>query len=303
MAGGAGVVTRLLLLSFIGTGVNGDDCLICAERGYNIAFPCGGNVCVHLWHFSRREASDYVALVSNGEIQTSKLLDDGSKCSLPIEDLTAEDVGRHRCQQRPGAPALNLMPGKTLSLQCVLLDSSERGQCSTAPQRGISLTWVDETDAEVQEDSEHQIKRRSPCDVTLTLTRLSAPSKRLRCQMTNGGRVQTSEELWVRSTGPRGRRGGFMVERDQTVSGGRQNVIGVGVGVVGCVALAVLLVAAAVSRRQANRPPPEESLNTVSANNAVNADDVIYADIIFPVGRQAAWVPECEPTEYACVRY
>ncbi|CAN9507723.1 unnamed protein product [Ophioblennius macclurei] len=308
MAGGARIVTRLLLLSFIRTGVNGDDCLICAKRNFNIALPCGETVCIHMWRFSTRVESGYMALISNGEIQTSGSPDDASKCTLPIQDITAEDVGRHVCQQKPGAFSthtgalpLDLMPGKTLSLQCVLLDFLERRRCNKALQRNIRLTWVDGTDAEVQEDSEHRIKRQSACDVTLLYTPQSDPTERFRCRMTVGTHVQTSVEMRIGSQGRRGRRGRIMLDRDQ--KGGRQNVIGAGVGVVGCVALTTLLVAAAiVGRRRANRPPPEETINTVSANTPMNADDVIYSDIIFPAGSETAWVPEREPTEYASVR-
>lgn len=35
----------------------------------------------------------------------------------------------------------------------------------------------------------------------------------------------------------------------------------------------------------------------------MNADDVIYADIILPAGPDRVWVDECESTEYASVRY
>ena len=56
-------------------------------------------VCFHLWQFSVTD--DYIAIVSNGEIQIFELEYEDSQCTLKIEDLTAEDIGRHRCQQRP----------------------------------------------------------------------------------------------------------------------------------------------------------------------------------------------------------
>lgn len=127
MAGTAHSVMRLLLLSLIRTGkrntntissrrlsfsvsswpcllssgVKGADGLTVAERGYDITFPCEeDSVCFHIWHFSTSGTSDYIAIVSNGEIQTAKSEAEDSKCTLTIKDLTADDVGRHRCQQR-----------------------------------------------------------------------------------------------------------------------------------------------------------------------------------------------------------
>lgn len=35
----------------------------------------------------------------------------------------------------------------------------------------------------------------------------------------------------------------------------------------------------------------------------LNEDDVIYAEIILPIGSDGVLVQECESTEYACVRY
>ena len=72
-----------------------------AERAYDIKYPCEDSVCFHIWQLSTSQTSDYVAIVSNGEIQTVTPEDEDSKCTLQIKDLTAEDVGRPRCQQRP----------------------------------------------------------------------------------------------------------------------------------------------------------------------------------------------------------
>lgn len=35
----------------------------------------------------------------------------------------------------------------------------------------------------------------------------------------------------------------------------------------------------------------------------MNMDDVIYADIIFPLGSDRVCVHECDSTEYACIQY
>uniref|UniRef100_A0A3P8UB69 Ig-like domain-containing protein n=1 Tax=Amphiprion percula TaxID=161767 RepID=A0A3P8UB69_AMPPE len=203
-------------------GVNGDDGLIPAERSHDIMYPCGDDVCYHVWHLSTDETSNDIAIVSNGKIQTSKLEDDESKCSLRIKDLTVEDVGSHRCQRRPnvhnserhketqyfssfsaspGAPVINLMARKTLFLQCVLLTFVERGHCFTEGQQQISLMWVDETGAQLQDDAQHQIEQLHSCEVTLTVTLQRPENKKFRCQVMAGGQVQTSVELRVRARG------------------------------------------------------------------------------------------------------
>lgn len=88
------------------------------------------------------------------------------------------------------------MPGKTVSLQCVLLTSVELGHCIAHLQQ-VSLTWVDEAGAEIQEDSQHQIKQETSCDITLSVTFQSPENKKFRCRATVDGQVQTSVELRV----------------------------------------------------------------------------------------------------------
>ncbi|XP_051264648.1 uncharacterized protein LOC127368167 isoform X2 [Dicentrarchus labrax] len=272
MAGIVHIAIGLLLFSFIRTGVNGEDGLIFEQR-YDITFPCEDDlVCFHIWHFAESETSP-IAVVTNGEILTANSEYEDSKCTLHIKDLTTEDVGRHHCHQKPDVfsphkttPDLNLMPGKTLSLQCVLLTYIEQRHCHTQLQQ-VSLAWVDESGAEIQENSQHQIKQKSLCDVTLTVTFQSPEDKKFRCQATVDEQVQTSAELWVRVPG-RGR--GFIIELEPENQGNQL---------------------------------PDESCYTASTNNVTNADDVIYAEVSLPVGSGRLLVHECESTEYACVQY
>ncbi|XP_042359846.1 uncharacterized protein LOC121955823 [Plectropomus leopardus] len=299
----------LLLLSLITTGANGEDGLIFAGRAYDITFPCDRDVCFHIWQLSTSQSSDYVAIVSNGEIQTAPSEDEDSKCTLQIKDLTAEDVGRHRCQQRPeifisdntpaAMPELNLMPGTTVSLQCVLLSYMEDGLCSTAQ---VSLMWVDESGTEIQEDSQHQIKQASACATTLTVTIKTPENKKFRCQATVGEEVQRSVELRVRVQARKGRGRGLLVELEPENRGRNQDAIGAAVGVAGCVVLAMVALFV-VNKRRADSQRLDETCYTISKNDVVNTADVIYADIILPAGHDRVWVRECEATEYACVRY
>ncbi|XP_022593597.1 uncharacterized protein LOC111216370 [Seriola dumerili] len=308
MAGTVHMAMSLLLLSFITTGVKGQSGLTLAERSYDIKFPCEEDlVCFHLWQFSTWKTSRYFAIVSNGEIQTAE--SEEKKCTLQIKDLTAEDVGRDHCQQMPNnlsshntAPVLNLLPAKTVSLQCVALTYVDRGRCS---RRRIRLTWVDEAGVEIQEDSYHQINQPSPCDITLTVAFQEPGIRKFRCQATIDEQVQTSAELWVRAPALRGKGKGFIPEPELEPQGGNQDVTGAAVGVVGCVVLtAVIAVFVVNTRRRRNSQLLDDPHSVQSgSNNVMNTDDVIYADIILPAVSDRVLVLECESTEYACVRY
>ncbi|XP_040920695.1 uncharacterized protein LOC121199814 [Toxotes jaculatrix] len=320
MSGTVLVVMRLLLLllSLIRTGVNGQGDLIFTGRGYDITYPCDEDlVCFHIWQIRTRKqnkkTSEYIAIVSNGEIQTAE--SEEKKCTLLIKDLTAEDVGHHRCQQRPNvfstykthsaAPVLNFMPARTVSLQCAFLTYVEYGHCYTSFQQSLSLKWVDEAGSEIQEDSQHHINQRSPCDITLTVSLQSPANKTYRCQATVDEQVQTSTELQVRAPALNGKGRGIFIELEPEYQGGNRDMIGAAVGVVGCMVLIAAVAGFVVNRRRRrNTQLFDESCSVQSTNNnGMKTDDVIYADIILPVDSDRVVVHECESTEYACVRY
>ncbi|XP_030578090.1 uncharacterized protein LOC115774812 isoform X2 [Archocentrus centrarchus] len=267
-------VMRLLLLSLIRTGVTGDEGVIFAERCYNISVPCAKDlICFHVWHFNTKQASDYIAIVTNRAIQTSRSQDDDSKCTLQIKDLTA---GHHRCQQRPGVssphnitPEFILMPGETVSLQCFLFSHLEQRHCCAQQQKQISLMWVDETGAQIQEDFQNRIKQQTVCDITLTFTLQSPESKTFRCRVTVDDQVQSSVKLQVRVLALKGRGRGFIGDPEPQPQGHKQGAIGAAVGVVGCAILTVLVAAFVVSRRKARIQLPNESPNTISSTTTL----------------------------------
>ncbi|XP_072217982.1 uncharacterized protein [Leuresthes tenuis] len=202
MPGTVHCVMALLLLSLIRTGVNGEDSPILTGRRY-VTYPCGKDSCYNVWHLSAIVNSDIV-IVCNGEIQTSAAQLDDSKCTFQIEDLTEEVDRRHRCQPSPvskAAAKLILTPGETLSLQCVLFTYFEQDHCYAPMKQEITLMWVDETGAQIHEDSQHQIQQRSPCEVTLTLALQSPGKKKFRCQATVDEQSQSSAEVWVKVPG------------------------------------------------------------------------------------------------------
>ncbi|GLD59692.1 uncharacterized protein AKAME5_001167300 [Lates japonicus] len=202
------------------------------------------------------------------------------------------------------APMLNLMPAKTVSLQCVSLTSVERRHCETNLQQQISLMWVDQAGAKVQEDSQHRIIQQSPCDKTLIVTFQSPEDKKFRCQATVGEEVQTSVEVLLRAPDLKGKGRGILIEPEPEPQGGKQDTVGAAVGVVGCLVLTVVVAVFVVNRRRrTNSQQPDEPCSVQSSPNNVMNTDVIYADIILPGGSDRVWVHEYESTEYACVRY
>ncbi|KAF0023273.1 hypothetical protein F2P81_023903 [Scophthalmus maximus] len=295
----------LLLLSFIRAGVDG---LIFAESGYDITFPCEEDtVCFHKWKIGTGRGQ-YIAIVSNGEIQRDQ--SEEEKCTLRFKDLTAEDVGRHHCQTGSNgssprdthlaAPVLNLLPAKTVSLQCVFLTFVDQRHCYTVKRQWVRLTWVDVSGAKIQEDSQHQIIERSSCDITLTVKHQRPENKKFRCQARVADQVLTSVEFRVRAPALKGKGRGIAVDLEPEGQGRNQDTVGAAVGVVGCVVVTAVAAVFVLNRRRTNSQLPSEVQS--STNNVTNTDDVIYADIIVPIGSDRVWVNECETTEYACVR-
>ncbi|XP_034555648.1 uncharacterized protein LOC117824299 [Notolabrus celidotus] len=309
-------VIRLLLLCLFRTSVKGEGGQILAEQSNGITYPCGQNVvCFHIWQYSTEGTPDYIAIVSNGEIKTSPALEDeASQCTLQIKEITEEDVGRHHCRRRPLSsspytdfptnPQLNLMPGKTVTLQCILLASLQQGHCYMQLQQLVSLTWVDESGAVIQEDSKQHINQKSACDVTLTVSFQSPQKKKYRCQATVQDQFLTSVEFHVRFRGLKGK-GRFMKEQEPENQGGNQDTVGLAVGLVGCAVLSAVAAVFVVNirRRRKTQPLPKESCHTTDNNNVLNAGDVIYTEIMLPAGSDPVLVHEYESTEYACVRY
>lgn len=101
-------------------GVHGADAWILSERPYDITYPCEGGfgeVCFYMWQIRRDRALEYVAIVSNGELQKAESEDNA--CTVQFSYLTEEDVGHHHCRRRNN-------------------DLSSHGECSTA-----MAVWVD----------------------------------------------------------------------------------------------------------------------------------------------------------------
>ncbi|XP_038158429.1 uncharacterized protein LOC119794788 isoform X1 [Cyprinodon tularosa] len=291
-------VTRMLLLYFIRSGVNGKDDRMFLRRTFD-TFPCD-NICYDIWHFNTRGRNYYFAVVHNAEIQTSNPEDDGSKCFLHFK----VDDGHLRCQKNPAASDLILAPGEKLSLQCVLPTHLRHKHCNNQ-QSYISLMWVDESSSKVIPDSQLQIQQRSPCDVTLTIALQSPASRRFKCQMAVNEQIQTSDEFWIRVQGPTGRGGGkgLILQPKADLQGHSMGTIGAAVGALGCMVVTAL-VAAFVVKIKKTRRDNQIANNSCNLNTGDSAPgEVIYAVITLPTGSDSMLLQECESTEYACIKY
>lgn len=96
---------------------------------------------------------------------------------------------------------ITVAPTKTVTLQCVFLTPLEKDLCNADQNKGVHLTWVDETGNVVHKDPQHDVNNYSDRDITLTVTYQSTGQMRFRCQATVGEQVKMSDVLLVLASG------------------------------------------------------------------------------------------------------
>ncbi|XP_048105660.1 uncharacterized protein LOC125298834 [Alosa alosa] len=214
------LLTVLLLLQ----GVGGQQ-YVFPKAGWAATLPCANVVdrfpkCSSTtWIYnSHREA--FVEEVTMGKIRPNNthraerlsLLPD---CSLHITDVTTEDAGQYTCRQYEGGrqiggdatvelSVLTISLSRTeangvVTLHCLL--HTDYNTCENAMHKR-DLSWVGEGGVELQNTNSLQIRRVSSCHITLTME-LRAPNpghtqRTWTCQLTAGGRVQTSVSHTIR---------------------------------------------------------------------------------------------------------
>ncbi|XP_035986284.1 uncharacterized protein LOC118559860 [Fundulus heteroclitus] len=171
----------------------GDDAVLSCKR------PSSSLSCSTVdWFYTRAENMERQHEVHGGKVQSSARaarLRLDNKCSLIINNITAEDAGRYTCQLWDGGRFdtdvyLNMMsispspPGADptkdgdFTLQCSLVRSRGLGPC---PEK--SLLWVDETGSELLgEGVGFKSGGQTGCDSYLTVKLQSSSNRRYTCQ-------------------------------------------------------------------------------------------------------------------------
>nr|XP_049613451.1 uncharacterized protein LOC125990372 isoform X2 [Syngnathus scovelli] len=296
----------LLLLPLIIAGLIGD------TGNLQLTFPCSNSVCYHFWRFSRGTQRIDVVITSNGQMMGDNNQD--IKCSKTLQRPTDDTIGLHYCKITENAfvpqnevPEFKVAPGFGVSFQCTLVNFLTLGHCLISPRSSVHLVWVDQDGLEVHDNSNYHISQRSQCDVTLTVTLQAPGSEAFRCL----ARVGKSENPWfsaamrVQVLVPKMKgkgRGNFNLD-DVEPQVGISYQVGVISAAVAALAVLTALVAmfVVVRRRKAANLSIAASCPTPVHNHA--EDDVIYADVAFPVDADEISSTQGQDTEYACVRY
>ncbi|XP_061609282.1 uncharacterized protein LOC133467995 [Phyllopteryx taeniolatus] len=291
----------LLVLPLVVAGINGDSDTL----GVELTFSCANSLCYHIWRFAERKVSIDVAITSKAEM-VAGVDDQDAKCTEKLRQ--AEENGLHYCKITDDAftpqnnfPELKVAPGDAMSFQCILLSPLTRGHCSKPRQLEALLTWVDRAGLEVRDNSSHRVRRKSPCDVTLTVTLQASGREAFRCRARVGANTWTSVEMRVQVPAFKGKgRGGFKLEEVEP-HGDRRFQVGVVAAVLACAALTALAAMFVVVRRRKASNRPEASCPIANINHV--PDDVVYADVVLPVAAETVSFSQGEDTEYACIRY
>ncbi|XP_051908898.1 uncharacterized protein LOC127592295 isoform X2 [Hippocampus zosterae] len=297
-------VMRLLIFPLVITGINVDG------DSLELTFPCTNSVCYHIWRFTQKSERIHVVLTSNGEMmQSARVESQEGKCTRKLERLTEDNIGLHYCKITDDAftpqsepPVFKVAPGFDVSFHCTLLSFLTRTRCSKTRKFDVRLRWVDRTGQEISDNMHYRISQKSRCDVTLTVTLQTPGSEEFRCQAIVGEKSWTSAEMRVQVPVPKGRgkgRGDFNVKEVNPQDSHYK--VGVVVAVLACAMLTALAAMFVVFRRR-----KAANLHDASCPAGIHdhvADDVIYADVVLPVGPDRVSFSQGQDTEYACIHY
>ncbi|XP_019721112.1 uncharacterized protein LOC109513249 isoform X2 [Hippocampus comes] len=299
-------VMRLLIFPLVITGINVDGDAVSLA----LTFPCTNSVCYHIWRFTRKTENIDVVLTSSGEMMQSAGVEaqDG-KCTRKLQRLTEDNIGLHYCKitddaftPQNEAPVFKVAPGFDVSFHCTLLSFLTLAHCSTTRSYDVRLRWVDRTGQEISDNMHYRISRKSRCDVTLNVTLQAPGSEEFRCQAIVRGKSWNSAEMRVQVPVPKGKgkgRGDFNFKEVKPQDSHYK--VGVVVAVLACATLTALAAMFVVVRRRKAANLPEASCPAAIHDHV--ADDVIYADVVLPVGPDRVSFSQGQDTEYACIRY
>ncbi|XP_076128447.1 uncharacterized protein LOC143109962 [Alosa pseudoharengus] len=194
-----------------------------SSAGGTATLPCANvlypNCSSTTWLYS--STRDSVELFGHGQIKPENAKNRAARlslfqnCSLHITNVTTEDAGLYTCQQFPeqggiqskdDAPVYltvlhvsassretEMEMGSNVTLHCLL---HTRDNCTgSVIDKGVCLSWVDKT-------INRQIRTTSMCSTTLTVelrvNNTTSTQRTWRCQLTAGGKVQTTAIYTIR---------------------------------------------------------------------------------------------------------
>ncbi|MEQ2235023.1 hypothetical protein ILYODFUR_037390, partial [Ilyodon furcidens] len=179
----------------------GDDAVLPCKRPSSYHSCSSAN-----WLYTRAED-----MVSQHEVQKGNVVQSSSRasrlsvdnsCSLIINNITAEDAGRYRCQLwdegsfntdvylnmmsiSPSSPEADPTKDGDVTLHCSLVRYRSLGLC---PEN--SLLWVDETGTGLTGEGVGFKFRQTGCDSYLTVKLQSSSNRRYSCQFVEGNTVK-----------------------------------------------------------------------------------------------------------------
>ncbi|XP_038582503.1 uncharacterized protein LOC119908724 [Micropterus salmoides] len=173
--------------------------------GHDVIVPCAltsssDTTCSSVIWFYRRVLSQTFNEVVNGKVEQTSAraarLSLDARCSLVINNITAEDAGRYTCWQgrtpnndihvqlnvltiSPSPPDADPKRDGNITLECSLLRYSDLPPCQQN-----SIRWVDETGTVLLgEGVGYKLLRQKNCVSVLTVKRQSGHNRRYTCQV------------------------------------------------------------------------------------------------------------------------
>ncbi|KAM9317863.1 uncharacterized protein KZ484_022291 [Pholidichthys leucotaenia] len=208
---GSGTLLRLLLLHLIFTGVRSDPgVFVYYNLGGSALLPCSSlpssfSSCSSVsWTFYRGGQVIFTWVVEGGQVRTDTdkygRLSVTSSCSIRIRDLREEDAGSYVCRVEKHSDAnvylsllsissdssvMELRPGGTLLLTCILFTYYDAGSCKNSYSSSIfHLSWTGEDRSPLRDRDRYQLFSSSPCNISLALKlQQEDDSRRFRCQV------------------------------------------------------------------------------------------------------------------------
>ncbi|XP_035986380.1 uncharacterized protein LOC105922141 isoform X2 [Fundulus heteroclitus] len=205
------VLELVLIIVLQFEGIRGQVLFLYHKPGDDVVLPCNSpsfyySCSIVNWIYSRDTNSSFPLEVQDGKVVQSSpraaRLNVDSKCSLIINNITAEDAGWYTCRPDSGIFDVYVhLSVLTVSPSPPGADPTKDGdftlQCSLETFRGLvpcpekSLLWVDETRSELLgEGVGFKSGGQTGCDSNLTVKLQSSSNRRYTCQFVEDNTVK-----------------------------------------------------------------------------------------------------------------